>query len=124
MEDVEAPISMPAMVAGGAPVPDDVMDLSQRLTILQGKRAEDKARIKELEKFKAHYNQVSWSYAVCTVEPLGNGHVWEPPFCREAVVIYNRACVLHFGGLGGGCALFGGKIAESILDARYDLTTT
>ncbi len=37
----------------------EVTDLNQRLTILQSKRAEDKARIKELEKFKAQYVQVS-----------------------------------------------------------------
>ena len=34
-------------------------DLTQRLAILQSKRAEDKARIKELEKFKMQYAQVS-----------------------------------------------------------------
>ena len=43
---------------GEAPVPDEVTDLNQRLTILQAKRADDKARIKELEKYKAQYLQV------------------------------------------------------------------
>ncbi len=47
------------MGEGGAPVPDEVMDLNQRLAVLQGKRAEDKARIKELEKYKALYIQVT-----------------------------------------------------------------
>ena len=42
-----------------APVPDEVMDLKQRLSILQTKRTEDKARIKELEKYKAQYLQVN-----------------------------------------------------------------
>ncbi len=41
-----------------AAVPDEVTDLQQRLAILQGKRAEDKAKIKELEKYKAQFNQV------------------------------------------------------------------
>lgn len=47
-------------VAAGAvcgEVSDEVTDLSQRLSVLQSKRVEDKARIKELEKYKAHYLQ-------------------------------------------------------------------
>ncbi len=48
---------------GEAPLlSSDVTDLNQRVFILQTKRAEDKARIKELEKFKAHYVQVSSNY--------------------------------------------------------------
>lgn len=42
-----------------SPPTDEVTDLSQRLAVLQGKRSEDKARIKELEKYKAHYMQVN-----------------------------------------------------------------
>ena len=41
-----------------APVTDEVTDLQQRLAILQQKRADDKAKIKELEKYKAQFNQV------------------------------------------------------------------
>ncbi len=41
-----------------AAVPNEVTDLQQRLAILQGKRAEDKTKIKELEKYKAQFNQV------------------------------------------------------------------
>lgn len=47
-----------AATAEEIPISDDVTDLNQRLAILQGKRADDKARIKELEKYKAHYLQV------------------------------------------------------------------
>ena len=54
----------PAGVARVSPPTDEVTDLNQRLSILQSKRAEDKTRIKELEKFKAHYNQV-WCVCVC-----------------------------------------------------------
>jgi len=36
----------------------EVTDLNKRLTVLQTKRAEDKVRIKELEKYKAQYVQV------------------------------------------------------------------
>lgn len=36
----------------------EVADLSQRLAILQAKRADDKSRIKELERYKAQYAQV------------------------------------------------------------------
>ena len=35
-------------------------DISQRLSSLQAKRAEDKARIKELEKYRAQYMQVHY----------------------------------------------------------------
>ncbi len=48
----------PVSAAVSAAVPDEVTDLQQRLAILQGKRAEDKAKIKELEKYKAQFNQV------------------------------------------------------------------
>ena len=41
------------------PPSDEVTDLRQRLAILQQKRADDKARIKELEKYKAQLMQVS-----------------------------------------------------------------
>lgn len=37
----------------------EVADLNQRLIILLAKRVEDKARIKELEKYRAQYAQVS-----------------------------------------------------------------
>ena len=40
------------------PPSDEVTDLRQRLAILQQKRADDKARIKELEKYKAQLMQV------------------------------------------------------------------
>ena len=36
----------------------DVANLNQRLANLQAKRVDDKARIKELEKYKAQYTQV------------------------------------------------------------------
>lgn len=48
----------PVTSSGNSPVSDEVTDLKQRLSVLQGKRAEDKVRIKELEKYKAHYLQV------------------------------------------------------------------
>ena len=44
------------------PPSDEVTDLRQRLAILQQKRADDKARIKELEKYKAQLMQVSCVY--------------------------------------------------------------
>lgn len=57
--DEAPPPATPAVfVAEEAPVSDEMTDLGQRLTVLQSKRVEDKARIKELEKFKAHYLQV------------------------------------------------------------------
>ena len=40
------------------PPSDEVTDLKQRLAILQQKRADDKVRIKELEKYKAQLMQV------------------------------------------------------------------
>jgi hypothetical protein len=49
------------VVTGASAVGTDIpemTDLNQRLAILQNKRVEDKARIKELEKYKAHYMQV------------------------------------------------------------------
>ena len=46
------------------PPSDEVIDLRQRLAILQQKRADDKARIKELEKYKAQLMQVN-SVCVC-----------------------------------------------------------
>ena len=51
------------------PPSDEVTDLRQRLAILQQKRADDKARIKELEKYKAQLMQVN-SVCVCVC-------VWE-----------------------------------------------
>lgn len=66
----------PMGVSRVSPPVGEVTDLNQRLTILQGKRVEDKARIKELEKFKAHYLQV-WDcsglregvfYLECTID--------------------------------------------------------
>ena len=48
--------SGPAVPPG--PPSDEVTDLRQRLAILQGKRADDKSRIKELEKYKAQFMQV------------------------------------------------------------------
>ena len=50
---------VPVTVTPPAGATSEVVDLTQRLSILQSKRVEDKARIKELEKFKAHYLQVS-----------------------------------------------------------------
>ena len=50
--------SGPTDVVRGPPT-DEVLDLRQRLTILQQKRADDKARIKELEKFKLQFMQVN-----------------------------------------------------------------
>ena len=47
------------------PPSDEVTDLRQRLTILQMKRADDKARIKELEKYKAQLMQVGLLVHVC-----------------------------------------------------------
>ena len=49
--------SSAAEVVPGPPS-DEVTDLRQRLAILQQKRADDKTRIKELEKFKAQFMQV------------------------------------------------------------------
>ena len=46
------------------PPSDEVTDLRQRLAILQQKRADDKARIKELEKYKAQLMQVN---TVCVI---------------------------------------------------------
>ena len=43
-----------------APVSEEAEDLRQRLALLQQKRAEDKARIKELEKNRAQLQQVCW----------------------------------------------------------------
>ena len=40
-------------------VSDDVSDLQQKLAILQAKRQEDKARLKELEKYRIQVQQVS-----------------------------------------------------------------
>ena len=37
---------------------DEVVDLQQKLAILQQKRQEDKAKIKELEKYRAQLQQV------------------------------------------------------------------
>lgn len=55
-----------------APLPDEVTDLQQRLTLLQGKRAEDKTKIKELERYKAQLNQVRQLVHVLftSVQPL------------------------------------------------------
>ena len=47
------------------PPSDEVTDLRQRLTILQMKRADDKARIKELEKYKAQLMQVGLLVHLC-----------------------------------------------------------
>ena len=49
------------------PPSDEVTDLRQRLAILQQKRADDKTRIKELEKYKAQLMQVSCA-SVCVCE--------------------------------------------------------
>ena len=49
------------------PPSDEVTDLRQRLTILQQKRADDKGRIKELEKYKAQFMQVSSITAVVII---------------------------------------------------------
>jgi len=51
-----------------------VKDLEEKLTILQRKRAEDKAKIKELERAKLQFQQVSYNYLyssiVCQVTSL------------------------------------------------------
>ena len=39
-------------------VSDEVIDLQQKLAILQAKRQEDKARLKELEKYRIQVQQV------------------------------------------------------------------
>ena len=43
---------------------DEVIDLQQKLAILQAKRHEDKARLKELEKYRIQVQQV---YTLCAV---------------------------------------------------------
>ena len=48
-------------VAGGGKeeeVSDEVADLQEKLAILQRKRQEDKARLKELEKYRIQVQQV------------------------------------------------------------------
>ena len=65
---MDAAVTEPPAPQG--PPSDEVTDLRQRLAILQQKRADDKARIKELEKYKAQLMQVNTvcvcaSYNVC-----------------------------------------------------------
>lgn len=59
---MEEEVSAPGASADGMGLGDvgvgEVSDISQRLSSLQAKRAEDKVRIKELEKYRAQYIQV------------------------------------------------------------------
>lgn len=67
--EVSVATDSPAVVSDivQGPPSDEVTDLRQRLTILQQKRADDKGRIKELEKYKAQFMQVSSITAVVII---------------------------------------------------------
>ena len=73
------------------PVSDEVSDLQQRFTVLLQKRAEDKGKIKELEKYKAQFNQVN----VFLLLDLGVDSLTIVSIFSNPITHYYSAFVIH-----------------------------
>ena len=85
-----------------APVPlDEVVDLQQKLAILQQKRQEDKAKIKELEKFRAQLQQVCLSKCprALTLLAVGSVILWGTSLINaEYVIASSMSSYDNYGG--------------------------